>query len=146
MSLQLLIVSMSSGLLIINTLIHNVYINIFSCRRKSTPQFTSMHLHFDLQYKDIVNDLFLKHGVVTFTRQLKRHLKNLHPTKGNNFSSKHFVFSFVYSQLQSSGQNHSNRWIFQKCKLNDFEVKREDVWLLLQVIEDWKGEKAKLLV
>lgn len=42
--------------------------------------------------------------------------------------------NFEYNQLESSGQNHVNRWMYQKCKLNGLKVKREDIRLLLQVI------------
>lgn len=68
-------------------------------------------------------------------RQLKRHLKNLNLTKRKNFSSEQSVFSFVYNQVETSRQNHGYRWMYQKCKLNGFKVKREHIRLLLKVID-----------
>jgi hypothetical protein len=82
-----------------------------------------------------VKVLFLNHGIVISTRQLKRHLKTLNLTRRNNFSSAQSVFDFVNDQLETSGQSHGYRWMHQKCKVNGLKVKRDDIRLLLQVVD-----------
>ena len=103
--------------------------------QNEVDQLIHQYFHFDLQYQEIVNVLLLHHGIVMSTRQLKRHLKKLRLTRRNNFSCEQSVFDFVYNQLEKSGQSHGYRWMHQKCKLNGFKVKREDIRLLLKVVD-----------
>lgn len=68
MSLQLLIVLMSRGLAIFNTLIHNIFLQ--ETIYNSIPKY----FHFDLQYKDIVIILVLIVMVVYFDEKMLSNL------------------------------------------------------------------------
>ena len=75
------------------------------------------------------------HGVVLSKRTLERILreKRLWRRKGKTDVAE--VAAFIEAQLQTSGQCHGYRWMYQKCWINGIITDRETVRVLLRLLE-----------
>ncbi|XP_030196023.1 uncharacterized protein LOC115531109 [Gadus morhua] len=75
------------------------------------------------------------HGVVLSKRTLERILreKRLWRRKGKTDVAE--VAAFIKAQLQTSGQCHGYRWMYQKCWINGIITDRETVRVLLRLLD-----------
>ncbi|KAK0142534.1 hypothetical protein N1851_019538 [Merluccius polli] len=75
------------------------------------------------------------HGVVLSKRKLERILrrKRLWRRKGKTDVAE--VAAFIEAQLQTSGQCHGYRWMYQKCWINGIITDRETVRVLLRLLD-----------
>ena len=75
------------------------------------------------------------HGVVLSKRTLERILreKRLWRRKGKTDVAE--VAAFIEAQLQTSGQCHGYRWMYQKCWINGIITDRETVRVLLRLLD-----------
>ena len=97
----------------------------------------AIKLYFDMGmlYKDIVQILTLEHGIIVSLRHLKRILKELGLFRRKNYSNIADVVEFVHNQLRNSGRLHGYRWMSEKCHLHNLRCKKEDVRLILSILD-----------
>ena len=93
-------------------------------------------MYFDLgmTYKDMLFVLAQQHNIIISERHLKRLLVsiNLHRRKYNNLAD---VVCFIQHELQGSGQLHGYRMMYAKCQQSGIRVRKEDVRLILKVMD-----------
>ncbi|KAK3088506.1 hypothetical protein FSP39_019978 [Pinctada imbricata] len=87
-----------------------------------------------LKYAEIVHVLKHDHGMSLSLRHVKRILQKLHLER-RKYSDIRSVVDFIYVQLQSSGQLHGYRIMHEKCRQNGFNVKMNDVRLILKQLD-----------
>ncbi|KAK3097610.1 hypothetical protein FSP39_011378 [Pinctada imbricata] len=87
-----------------------------------------------LKYAEIVHVLKHDHGMSLSLRHVKRILQKLHLER-RKYSDIRNVVDFIYVQLQSSGQLHGYRIMHEKCRQNGFNVKMNDVRLILKQLD-----------
>jgi hypothetical protein len=75
-----------------------------------------MDIHRDvlIQFYYGLGILALKHGVIISLRHLHRLLKSMYLGR-RRYSYVAEVLEFIQKELQSSGQLHGYRWMYQKC-------------------------------
>ena len=95
-----------------------------------------IHFYFEmgLIYRDIVRVLVLNHRIVISERQLKRVLKSRGLARRKSFDNIAEIIDFIQHQLDLSGQLHGYRWMYEKCNVNGIKCKKEDVRIILQVL------------
>ncbi|KAG9267245.1 hypothetical protein AMEX_G18069, partial [Astyanax mexicanus] len=76
--------------------------------------------------------LKIKHDNGIIERKLKCLLRSARLSRRKDYSSLNSVLGFIRAQLQSSGQLHGYRWMYAKCRLNGYRVRKEDVRLILK--------------
>lgn len=102
-----------------------------------------VYFEMGLQYKDIVRALAIEHGVVVSLRHLKRLLRELGLFRRNNYSDVAEVVEFINEQIQTSGKLHGYRWMWEKCSMNNLRCKKEDVRLILSVLDPEGNEQRR---
>jgi len=95
-----------------------------------------VRLYFDIGmlYKDIVFVLSEKHGITISQRHLKRRLAGLN-LRRRRYTNLANVVEFIKEEMNGSGQLHGYRIMFAKCKDRGLQVRKEDVRLILQVMD-----------
>ena len=93
------------------------------------------YFNLGLKYKDIVHVLFNTHGLRLSLRQLKRILEkiSLHRRKGE--TDIMYVVDFIIHEQRGSGSLHGYRWMYQKLKCHGLNPRKEDVRLLLRLLD-----------
>ena len=94
-----------------------------------------VYFYIGLLYRDIVRVLAIEHGVVISLRQLKRLLRELGLCRRKNYSGIGDVIDFIRAQIQTSGKLHGYRWMYEKCLLHNLHCKKEDVRVILAVLD-----------
>ena len=96
---------------------------------------TLIRLYYGLgmHYRDIVDILALKHGLVISKRHLARLLKSMGLGR-RRYGDIANVILFIERELGCSGALHGYRWMYQKCIDNGLQVRKEDVRLILAAL------------
>lgn len=94
-----------------------------------------IYFHLGLEYKDIVNILIAKHKILLSERTLKRTLQRQGLFRRKNYTNLQEVVAFIRRELQGSGSCHGYRWMFEKCKLNGLNVRKEHVRVILSLVD-----------
>ena len=94
-----------------------------------------------LNNKEIVDVLRRLHRVCLSERQVRRLLAKKQ-IRRRQFSSLEEVSGFVANELKGSGRLLGYRAMFEKCKLEGFSVRKEDVRIILQEL-DYEGVSAR---
>jgi hypothetical protein len=76
----------------------------------------------------------MNHGVVISQRHLRRILKKCNLCRRRNFSDIGEVILFIHDTL-SSGEKHGYRWMYHKCEAHGLKVRKEDVRLILSILD-----------
>ncbi|XP_063971427.1 uncharacterized protein LOC135158071 [Lytechinus pictus] len=88
-----------------------------------------------LMYKDIVTILATECGIVISFRHLKRLLRQHGLSRRKNYSDIGEVVDFILKQVEGSGRLHGYRWMFEKCRAHHINCKKEDVRIILGVVD-----------
>ena len=79
-------------------------------------------------------DFFSSKGLEITTRQLRRYLRR-YGLRRREFSNWTHTVDFVQEQLLGSGHLHEYRWMHVKCKVNGLNVRKEDIRLMLTILD-----------
>lgn len=111
---------------------------------RETLEFT-IKLYFDmgLLYKDIVNMLAIENGVRVSLRLVKRYLRRCGLGRRKNYDNIVDVVNFIQEQLLTSGKLHGYRWMYQKCLSKNIHCKKEDVRIILDVLDPEGKEQRR---
>ena len=94
-----------------------------------------LYFHLGLHYKEIVWILAHNHGIIISLRHLKRKLRELGLYRRKQWTNYCEVVAFLKKELQASGQLHGYRMMHAKCISNGLEVRKEDVRLILSLLD-----------
>ena len=94
-----------------------------------------LYFQLGLHYKEIVWILAHNHGIIISLRHLKRKLLELGLYRRKQWTNYCEVVAFVKKELQASGQLHGYRMMHAKCISNGLEVRKEDVRLILSLLD-----------
>ena len=96
-----------------------------------------IRLYFDMgvPYKDIAYILTVNHGTVISVRHIKRILRGMTLSRRRNYSTLSDIVDFILGQLQTSGQLHGYRWMYEKAYLHGLKARKDDVRAILQVLD-----------
>lgn len=95
-----------------------------------------------LSYCEILRALAKYNRVVISLRHLKRILKLLGLTR-RLFDDVGTVITFMQQQISSSGRLHGYRWMYEKCRERGISCKKEDVRVILGVLDADGCEQRK---
>ncbi len=94
-----------------------------------------MYFQMGLKYRDIVLALARYNGICISERHLKRTLRKLGLFRRKGYSPIPRLVTFVENELLYSGQQHGYRWMFEKCNTHGIKCKREEVRIILQILD-----------
>ena len=94
-----------------------------------------LYFQLGLHYKEIVWILAHNHGIIISLRHLKRKLRELGLYRRKQWTNYCEVVAFLKKELQASGQLHGYRMMHAKCISNGLEVRKEDVRLILSLLD-----------
>ncbi|KAL3855944.1 hypothetical protein ACJMK2_015141 [Sinanodonta woodiana] len=108
----------------------------------NTRHLIELYFYMGFTYDEIAMILSIKHNMTISVRHLKRKLHELNLIRRKGYSDLDTVLSFIEYQLTTSGQMHGYRWMYQKCLLYGLKVKKEDITLMLRML-DPQGVKLR---
>ena len=88
-----------------------------------------------MTYKAIVFALSVQHGIILSVRHLIRILHSRNLTRRKNQTDFNIVVDFIMEEQRQSGIMHGYRWMHQKCKERGIRVWKEDVRLLMSLLD-----------
>jgi len=94
-----------------------------------------VYFKLGFSYREILLTLAHRHGIVISERTLHRILRVINLFRRKFKSDILDVALFLMQQISVSGSLHGNRWLYATCIRNGFVVSREDIRLLLSVID-----------
>ncbi|KAM9735041.1 uncharacterized protein ACNS7B_014401 [Menidia menidia] len=90
------------------------------------------YFRLGMSYKDILKSLALQGTVIT-----ERHLNRI--LRARLLYRRRYDLDagigFIVDQLQGPGNNHGYRWMFTKCKQHGISIRKEDVRILLSLLD-----------
>ena len=95
----------------------------------------SLCFEMDFLYIDILRIVASECGTFILLRHLKRLIKDLDLSRRKDYSPITEVIDFIQLQLRGSGSLHGYRWMSPKCSLNKLKCKKEDVRIILQLLD-----------
>lgn len=95
----------------------------------------NFYFHIGLTYKAIVFALSVQHGIILSVRHLIRILHSRNLTRRKNQTDFNIVVDFIMEEQRQSGIMHGYRWMHQKCKERGIRVWKEDVRLLMSLLD-----------
>ncbi|KAL3866444.1 hypothetical protein ACJMK2_043740 [Sinanodonta woodiana] len=101
----------------------------------NTRHLIELYFYMGFTYDEIAMILSIKHNMMISVCHLKRKLHELNLTRRKGYSDLDTVLSFIEYQLTTSGQMHGYRWMYQKYLLNGLKVKKEDIRLVLRMLD-----------
>ena len=93
------------------------------------------YYHMGMSQGDIARTLATNHGIIISERHLRRVLKSLHLERRKDYTDIGEVASFIQKMLNTSGQQHGYRWMFQRCLNHGIKVRKEDVRVILSCLD-----------
>ena len=95
------------------------------------------YFRLGMSYKDILKSLALQ-GFIISERHLYRLLRtrSLHRRRYDLDAG----IDFIVDQLQGCGKDHGYRWMYTKCVQHGSRVRKEDVRILLSLLESVETE------
>ncbi|KAL3857192.1 hypothetical protein ACJMK2_011884 [Sinanodonta woodiana] len=100
-----------------------------------TRHLIELYFYVGFTYDEIAMILSIKYNMTIYVRHLKQKLHELNLTRRKGYSDLDTVLSFIEYQLSTSGQMHGYRWMCQKCLLNGLKVRKEDIRLMLRMLD-----------
>ncbi|KAF6721335.1 hypothetical protein FQA47_004064 [Oryzias melastigma] len=91
-----------------------------------------VYFQMGMNYKDILQSLAL-HGIIVSERHLYRLLRGMRLERRRYDLDE--AIDFIVEQLQGDGQDHGYRWMYTKCKQRGIRVRKEDVRILLSLLD-----------
>ncbi|KAF6722217.1 hypothetical protein FQA47_016494 [Oryzias melastigma] len=91
-----------------------------------------VYFQMGMNYKDILQSLAL-HGIIVSERHLHRILRGMRLERRRYDLDE--AIDFIVEQLQGDGQDHGYRWMYTKCKQRGIRVRKEDVRILLSLLD-----------
>ena len=100
------------------------------------------YFHMGLKYQEIVYALENLHGIRLSLRQLIRILNKASLFRRKNETDIMTTIDFIMTEHRSSGCLHGYRWMYQKLKCHGLNARKEDVRVLLGIL-DPEGTKLR---
>jgi hypothetical protein len=94
----------------------------------------SKYFDLGLNYSDILQAL-IPHGYIISERHLRRILAARSLSRRKKYAATDDVIRFIQRELSQSGKLHGYRWMWQKCLQNGLTVRRDDVQLILSMLD-----------
>ena len=102
-----------------------------------------LYFQLGLSYRDIASALALNDDIILSERHIKRLLRDMGLSRRSSYSAVAGVIGFVQEQLQGSGKLHGYRWIHQKCLDHGLKFRKEDVRLIMGVLDPQGAAQRK---
>ncbi|XP_061193724.1 uncharacterized protein LOC133201956 [Saccostrea echinata] len=109
---------------------------------KSVNKWIKLYFALGLNYDEILSCLAFKNHIIISKSTLRRKLKQCRLFRRKYYSDILEVALFIISELESSGRQHGYRWMHLKCLQSGYNVTRDTVYLLLQIL-DSEGVKSR---
>ncbi|CAL9702157.1 unnamed protein product [Knipowitschia caucasica] len=98
------------------------------------------YFRLGMSYKDILKSLALQGTIIT-----ERHLNRI--LRARLLYRRRYDLDagidFIVDQLQGPGKDHGYRWMFTKCKQHGISIKKEDVRILLSLLDPIGSQARK---
>ncbi|CAL9706651.1 unnamed protein product [Knipowitschia caucasica] len=98
------------------------------------------YFRLGMSYKDILKSLALQGTIIT-----ERHLNRI--LRARLLYRRRYDLDagidFIVDQLQGPGKDHCYRWMFTKCKQHGISIKKEDVRILLSLLDPIGSQARK---
>ena len=107
---------------------------------------STIKVYFDmgLLYKDIVRILAIENGVQVSLCLVKHYLRKCSMGRRKNYDNCRCGKLWFKTRYKNPGELHGFRWMYQKCLSNNIHCKKEDVRIIIDVLDPrGKGTKKK---
>jgi hypothetical protein len=110
--------------------------------------FIPLYFYLGFSNREILTLLANLDGLFISMSTLKRKLKSLGLFRRKKYSDLLDVADFIIAQLETSGALHGYRWMHLKCKQSGYNIPRDTIYQLMQLLDPngMHGRKRRRLM